>query len=89
MKDSRVSLSPLFPGGEGGVRTLDRLIVSVSYRWHVASDAKIAIHAVDHCTLLHAGNSGRSRFMNVSHVTDGEFSLGSRVMRFGAGSLGG
>ena len=42
-------------GGEGGIRTPDRLVESASYRFQVANVARDARDAVDHCTLLHAG----------------------------------
>jgi hypothetical protein len=42
--------------GEGGIRTLPPSAVSVSYTFHVAQDAVVATDAVDHCTLLHAGD---------------------------------
>jgi hypothetical protein len=47
-------LSPLFSGGEGGIRTHEDLSGSASCRSYVAHRAKDATDAVDHCTLLHA-----------------------------------
>jgi hypothetical protein len=39
----------------GGIRLHDRLDGSASYRFCVALNAKLVTDAVDHCTLLHAG----------------------------------
>ena len=42
-------------GGESGIRYLDVLLESVSYRFQVAPRPIFAIRSADHCTLLHAG----------------------------------
>lgn len=42
-------------GGEGGIRTLERPIVSVSCRCYVASAAIYAMFTGGHCPLLPAG----------------------------------
>ena len=42
-------------GGESGIRYLDVLLESVSYRFQVAARPIFAIRSTDHCTLLHAG----------------------------------
>jgi hypothetical protein len=47
-------------GGEGGRRTLSRLVESASCGFQVASNAKNATVAVDHCALLHADYICRS-----------------------------
>src|ERR1700735_379865 len=52
-------------GGEGGIRSLPVLTASISYRNYIATNAKFATLAADHCTLLHAGVR---RFINVSRV---------------------
>jgi hypothetical protein len=44
-------------GGEGEIRTQDRLESSVSFRFYIAHDAKLATDAVDYCTLLHAATA--------------------------------
>ena len=46
-----------YSGGEGGIRTHDRLDGSASCRFCFAHNAKLAVDAVDHCTLLHAGTT--------------------------------
>jgi hypothetical protein len=59
-------------GGEGGIRTQDRLGLSVRYRFDIAKIAKFAIIAADHCTLLHATVGvnpwGETREMNTVPV---------------------
>jgi hypothetical protein len=42
-------------GGESGIRYLNALLESVSYRFQVAARPIFAIRSTDHCTLLHAG----------------------------------
>ena len=42
-------------GGESGIRYLDVLLESVSYRFQVATRPIFAIRSTDHCTLLQAG----------------------------------
>jgi hypothetical protein len=46
---------PEITGGEGGIRTQQDLLDSLSYRFHNASVAVNARSAVAPCTLLHAG----------------------------------
>ena len=41
-------------GGERGIRYLEALLESATYRFYVAPRAIRAIRADDHCTLLHA-----------------------------------
>jgi hypothetical protein len=65
---ARNPLSPLFSGGEGGIRTLRALSVAATYRFFIAADAKVARNAVDHCPVLPAGEvfrSGLSRLLTL------------------------
>jgi hypothetical protein len=57
---SSTELSPLFSGGEGEIRTMEGPVVSVTCRFHVAHNAKLAENPLDHCTPLHAGPSAES-----------------------------
>ena len=52
---AKIELSPLFSGGEGGIRTRVRLSGSVSCRFGIPTEAKLATVAVDHCPVLPAG----------------------------------
>ena len=51
-------ISPLDSGSEGGIRTLNRLISSVSYRFYVAWKARNATYARNHCPVLPAEGNG-------------------------------
>jgi hypothetical protein len=72
-------LSLLFSGGEGGIRTHDRLALSATCRFFIAADSTLATNAVDHCPVLPAGKFP----CPVPHVPHGSsnFSLGSLRMR--------
>ena len=49
-------------GEESGIRYLDVLLGSVSYRFQVAARPIFAIRSIDHCTLLHAGPVSQAEY---------------------------